>query len=96
METTYEISLNLKTQSALESYASFYIGPDKRFSQELYNLLEGDEQISPDSVITIDLIRRENGIPYPLAIRHCSCQQLAENVKLITKELFKRMNLENG
>ncbi|MES2456287.1 MAG: hypothetical protein V4594_12125 [Bacteroidota bacterium] len=27
-------------------------------------------------------------------MRHCKYQQLAENVKIITRELFKKLNLE--
>jgi hypothetical protein len=96
METTYEISLNLKARKAIESYGSFFIGRDEQFARRLYTSLQGDDQVSLDSVITIDLIKRENGIPFPLALRHCSYEQLATNVKLITKELFKHTNLENG
>jgi len=49
--------------------------------------------VNEDSVITIDLIKRENQIPYPQKLRHCSYAQLAENIKIITKELFKQLNL---
>jgi hypothetical protein len=94
MKTTYEISLNLKARAAIESYGCFSIGQDEQFARDLYSTLEGGEQVSLDSVITVDLIKRENGIPYPLDMRHCTYDQLAANVKLITKELFKRLNLE--
>lgn len=95
METCYEISLNMKTGKGIERYGSFAIGTAENFARTLYSQMEGEEEVSPDSVITIELTKREHGIPYPLALRHCTYQQLASNVKLITKEVFKHFNLEH-
>jgi len=94
METFFEISLNMKTCKVIESYGCFSIGTDVKFALELFNTLHGDPQVSPDSVMTVDLVKREKGIPFPLALKHCTLDQLGENVKQITKELFKRVNLE--
>jgi hypothetical protein len=94
MEATYEISLNMKTPNGMETYGCFNLGNNEQFAHTLYKALEGDQQISEASVITIDLVRRENGIPFLLDLRHCSYEQLSNNVKLITKELFKNLNLE--
>jgi len=84
----------MKTLRGVETYGCFSLGTDEKFAAALYNSLEGDEAVLPDSVITIDLVKRENGLLFPLGLRHCSYDQLAENVKMITKELFKRLNLE--
>jgi len=95
MEVTYEISLNMKTHRDIETYGCFKLGRDEQFARTLYSSLQGGEVVSLNSVMTIDLIRRENGIPFPLELRHCNYDQLAINVKLITKELFKQLNLES-
>ena len=94
MDTNYEISLNMKTLKGIETYGCFSVGECEEFCRWLYASLEGSEDVSPDAVITIDLLRRENGIPFPLALRHCNYDQLARNVQVITRELFKRLNLE--
>jgi hypothetical protein len=94
MESTYEISLNMKTGKGIQTYGFFQLGADKDFAQHLYNLLAGSPEVFLDSVITIDLVKREAGIPYPLGLKHCSYDQLSANIKLITKELFKQLNLE--
>lgn len=78
----------------METYGCFSLGKDEQFAKYLYSQLEGEELIFPNSVITIDLIKRERGVPFPLQLRHCSYEQLACNVKIITKELFKQLNLE--
>ena len=94
MKTTYEISLNMKTLKGIETYGHFTLGDNESFATNLYDLMIGDEQIATDSVITIYLIRRDNGVPFIIKLRHCTYDQLATNVKVITKELFKQVNLE--
>lgn len=84
----------MKTCKGIATYGCFTLGNDQQLARTLYNSLEGDQQVSANSVITIDLIKREHGIPFPLDLRHCSYEQLAVNVQLITKELFKHLNLE--
>lgn len=84
----------MKTLNGLETYGCFDLGTNEEFARSLYTSLHGSKDISPDSVITIDLVKRENGLLFPLAIRHCNYHQLAEDVKIITRELFKRLILE--
>lgn len=96
MKKSFEILLNMKTLHGLECYGSFLIGGDEAFAKNLYWSLQGDDQLKTNSVITIELIIRENAIPLTLALRHCSYDQLGCNIKIITREVFKQLNLENG
>lgn len=84
----------MKTVSGIETYGRFEIGQDTQFALGVFDELEGSNEVSPDSVMTVDLIKRENGVPFPLALKHCTLVQLGENVKRISKELFKHLNLE--
>jgi hypothetical protein len=96
MESEFEISLNMKTSRGIETYACFNLGNDKEFALSLFASLHGAELISKDSIITIDLVKREKGLLFPLSLQHCSYEQLSENVKIITRELFKKLNLERN
>jgi len=96
METSFEISLNMKTAKGLITYASFYLGSDQRFAKRLFDLMQGEKEIKENSVISMDLTRRQEGIPYPISILHCNWEHLAHNTKIITKEVFKELNLENN
>lgn len=96
METRYEISLNMRTLIGMETYGCFSLGEDEGFARSVFGLMQGEDLVFPSAVITIDLIKRENGVPFPLGLRHCSYEQLGCNVKVITKELFKQLNLEGG
>ena len=84
----------MKTLKGIETYGCFHLGHDEAFARKLYASLIADDEVSRDSVITIDLIKREDHVPFPQGLRHCSYEQLALNVQLITKEVFKHLNLE--
>lgn len=96
MDTFFEISLNMKTIKGLETYASFYLGNDEPFAKRVFELMQGDREIKENSVISMDLTKRQNGVPYPVSILHCNWGNLAYNTKIITKEVFKELNLEQG
>lgn len=85
----------MKTFKEITEYGCFPIGFDGAFAANLFSLLEGTSEISEGSIITMDLLKWEDGIPYQMILIYCSYEQLAVNVKLITKELFKYFNLEN-
>ena len=85
----------MKTCNGIETYGCFNVGQDCQFAQELFGSLDGAEEVSPEAVMTVDLVKREEGILYPLALKHCSLEQLGENVKQISKELFKHLNLKH-
>lgn len=94
METTYEISLKMKVQKRVEEYARFFVGNNREFAYQLFHSMEGSENVSPTSIIMIDLVKWEKGVPCPIVLKHCTYEQIAFNAKLITKELFKHFNLE--
>lgn len=78
----------------METYGFFSVGKDEGFARSVFGMLQGEDVVFPSSVITVDLIKRDAGVPFPLGLLHCSYEQLACNVKVITKELFKQLNLE--
>lgn len=93
METRYEISLKMKTLKGIAEYGCFPIGSDEAFASNLFSLFEGTGEISKGSTITMDLVKWKDGIPCPMMLIHCTQEQLAVNIKLITRELFKHYNL---
>ncbi|MCX2475799.1 hypothetical protein OQZ33_15800 [Pedobacter sp. MC2016-05] len=93
METNFEISLKFKLCKGIEEYGCFQVGANELFAKELFNMLEGTENITKESIMLIDFIKWERGIPFPINAKHCTYDQLATNVKLITRELFKQHQL---
>jgi len=45
-------------------------------------------------MLTMELMEMLNDLPYNLKIISCTLEDIGENCKLISKEIFKAINLE--
>jgi regulatory protein YycH of two-component signal transduction system YycFG len=90
------IALNIKTGKEFETYGKFFLGTDKKFAQSTFNKLVGDHNITDGHVLQLDLIETRNELPLSVQMLSCNLEQLAENCRIITKEMFKLFNLEEG
>jgi hypothetical protein len=93
METIYQISLHIKTPSGFETYGTFELGADREQAMEIFNQLKGTPEIAPYSVLYMDLSEIRKGIPLPIAIRHCTLEEIAYNARIITRDVFKNLSL---
>jgi len=89
MEKTYYLSLNLKTPNGLEPYGRYDLGSDKDFARHVFDALMGIGEPAVQLVLHIDLIESEDGVPFVLNVKHCTLNEVAENTKRITVELFR-------
>jgi hypothetical protein len=94
VDTQFYIVLTLKTSKGLESFAKFSIGNNRDRAYEIFRLLKGTSKVNEQSMLYIDFMETKGGLPLNLKMITCTLNQLAENCKLITKELFKLNNLE--
>ena len=94
METTFYILLSIKTASGPESFAQFFIGNKRSAAQAIFRKLKGTPEIDERNVLYLDFMETKDGLPINLELISCTLEQLAENCKLITKEIFKLNNLE--
>ena len=95
METQFYITLTLKTPRGLESFSKFFIGNDKERAFDIFQQLKGTHDVSEKNVLYVDFVETKNGLPVNLAVITCTLNELAENCRTITKELFKSENLED-
>jgi|ERR1043166_7833930 hypothetical protein len=93
METQFYIEIRLKTGSNWESFAKFYIGNDRKKANAIFKKLQGMEA-NEKNVLQIDFTEKVAALPVNIKMLSCTLDQLAENCKCITKELFKLKNLE--
>lgn len=84
----------MKTIRGVESYGCFQLGNERSFAVNMFISLRGSSEARADSVISAELIKSENGMRQTMALIHCSYLQLGDNIKTITRELFKKHNLE--
>ncbi|WP_417367279.1 hypothetical protein [Flavobacterium beibuense] len=95
MENFFYITLNIRTVSGIDSYAYYYLGNDKNKAEAIFQQLKGSEQLAPDTVLTMDYTQMKDGIPFPLTMLACTIEEVTYNTRIITREIFKNLNLES-
>ena len=95
MDQQFHIAFNMRTPQGWETFAKFSIGTSEEEAKHLFSLLKGTADIQVDYPLTIDFIQMQKGLPVNLSMINCTLSQLAENTKIITKELF-RLQLTKG
>lgn len=94
MKNTFYIVLNMKTTSGFDEYGRFCIGNDRDFAYDLFAQLQGSQTLREEDVLHLDLRETTAGLPFNIRVINCTLAELGENCKVITREIFKRMNLE--
>lgn len=94
MKPEFSITLSLKTCEGLEQFASFSIGNARKKAYAIFNQLNGKADVTDRDVLYVDLIETISGLPVNLKLITCTLDQLAENCRIITKEIFKLKNIE--
>lgn len=89
MDTQCYIELALKTVDGMESIAKFFVGNDRKKAYSIFRQLQGVTDINEKDLIYIDLMETREGLPLSVDIITCTLDQLGENCKAITKEIFK-------
>lgn len=94
MDNLFYISLNIKTLSGFDSYATYSLGEDKEKAAAIFSQLKGSSNLSDKTLLAMDFTEVRNGIPFPLKMIECTFQDIIYNTKIITREIFKNLNLE--
>lgn len=94
MEPKFYIVITMKTVNGFESLSKFYLGSDKDFAYDTFHKLKGNDNITQESILHMELIESQYELPLNLKLRSCTLEELGENCKLIIRELFKYYNLQ--
>ena len=95
MDTSFYIVLNIQSGSGYEALGKFNLGREKEFAFSLFRKLKGNSDAGVTAPLQMDFIETMDGLPVHLEVLNCSLNELSENCKLITKEMFRMLNLEN-
>ncbi|WP_343624899.1 hypothetical protein [Flavobacterium lindanitolerans] len=94
MDNLFFISLNIKTAAGFETYATYNLGSNKEKAKAIFDQLHGSLDISDKTVLTMDFTEMKEGIPLPIAMLDCTFDQIIYNTRIISREIFKNLNLE--
>ena len=96
METQFYITITLKTHKGLESFAKFFIGNNRHRAFDIFKQLKGCHNVTEKNILYFDFLETEKGLPVNLDFITCTLNQLAENCRIITKELFISENFQGS
>ena len=94
METIFYIVLNIKTVKGFESFGKFFLGNDKEVASNTFRQLKGNKNVNEKSILQLDFMETIHELPVNIQMISCTLEELAENSKIITKEIFKSLSLE--
>ena len=93
MDKQYFIELGLKTPEGPQAIAKFSAGDSFKRAGVVFCKLRGHRNIRDSDVIFFSLVETQNGLPVDLDMIGCTLDELGENCKIITTELFKICSL---
>src|SRR5690349_10133498 len=93
MDTQYYIELALKTPKGTEPFAKFFLGNKGKQAYSIFKKLQGIKTVSENDLMYMDFMEIKNGLPLSMDMITCTLDQVAENCKTITKEIFKLNSL---
>ncbi|GAB2971060.1 hypothetical protein GCM10027049_00690 [Mucilaginibacter puniceus] len=94
-QSRYAILLSLKTPTGFITYGQYYLGDDRQFADDVFNQLQGSREITPHTLLHIDMMETVDELPQKIKTIGCTLDELAHNIKLIAREIFKLKNLED-
>ncbi len=93
MKNGFFITMNMRMATGFETFGQFILGESDHFARSLFEKLHGTKEISDRDVLHLDLTHFRNDLPIDLTILNCSLEELTDNCRLISKELFRVNNL---
>lgn len=96
MESNFYIEVNMKTAGGFERYGCFELGKDREFALRLFAGMAGSSAAQETDMLHFDLVEKRGGLPMSMHVLSCTVEQLAFNLKYLTRELFKRLNLDGS
>ena len=95
MERKFYIELNMKTVDGFERFGCFELGSDRAFAIRLFGGLAGRPAEDETEVLHMDLVEKRGGLPMNMQVICCTAEELGKNMKYLTRELFKKLNLDD-
>ena len=94
MENAFYILLYIKTHQGFRSFARFDIGNKEESARRLFEKLKGETEEIDGCILQMDLMETQHNLPVNLKVIGCTLEEMANNCKVICKEVFKSFTLE--
>ena len=91
----FQFVISIRTPKGYVETGRFFIGDGIRESISILEQLEGKNG-HHDPILKLDLIKYGSNGDTVLETLDCTLEQISENVKIITREVFKLANIEGS
>ncbi len=92
MDRVFYVHVMLKTPAGWTPYGQFFVGDEPEVALTLFNRLQGRPQ--EGGLLRLDLMESRDPAGVRIKRLYCTLDELSENCRIITKEVFKRFTLE--
>ena len=96
MAIDFTITFTFKTCKGTETFARFAVGNNRETAYDIFQKLKGSDVVNEDNVLYIDFVEINQGLPTNLKMLSCTLPELEANCGIITKELFRHHNFDEG
>jgi hypothetical protein len=93
MDTLFCLVITLKTTRGTENIGRFHLGEDREKANAIFRKLQGTSEVDESNMLSIEFRETKEELPFNIKMISCTLEQLAENCKMVTKELFKIYNV---
>lgn len=97
MKPCYEITMKIRTTTGLADIGLFSLGTDLDFALTVFDSFKGERNDNHNAIIHLCLVEKSGKLP-PKELKSIGCilNEFAENSKIIARDVFKFLNLENN
>lgn len=92
----FQFVISIKTPKGYVETGRFFIGNGIKQAIAILEHLEGKSNGSHAPILKLDLIKYGGDKDTILETLDCTLEQVSENVKIITRELFKLTNIDSA
>lgn len=93
MKRTFYIMLSMKSLGRYECFGEFFLGNNRLRAEAVFSQLKGRNESNKQAVLNLDLVEIKGELPVTVKTIYCTLDDLANNTKLITRELFRSKTL---
>jgi hypothetical protein len=94
MEKNFYILIHLKVKGELQTIGKFYIGHNREAAYGLFKKMKGNSAANGTEVLFMELTETLSELPTNIKMLSCTLNELSENCRVITKEIFKWNNMD--
>ena len=94
MKRQFFLLLSVKTPAGFVAYGQYELITSQEEAYRFFDGLKGSKELEDDQILHIDLMETVDNLPARIKTIACNLDELTQNCKLITLEIFRLAHLK--